>query len=130
MKDNIRKVKERGGSFQTGMSKMGKLTLGKLYLQGKMSIDVDVSKFVLNKWRQEEKEANDKVKRFFATYAKLESDVNRVRNIDLSKKKNGRYTGTELGVLLRWKLMNTEDKIKKMLLRCEVSGRAGKAAMI
>ena len=109
---------------------MGKLTLGKLYLQGKTSIDVDVSQFVINKWRQEEKEANDKVKRFFATYAKLESDVNRVRNIDLSKKKNGRYTGTELGVLLRWKLMNKEDKIKKMLLRCEVSGRAGKAAMI
>ena len=77
--------KSRGDSFQTGMSKMGRLTLSKLYLQGKTSVDVDVSQFVLNKWRHEEKEENDKVKRFFATYDKLELDVTQMRNINLSK---------------------------------------------
>ena len=90
----------RGEDFRKGMEKLGRLTLSKLYLQGKTSVDVDVSEYVLDKMKEDQRQATDKIKKMFATYTKLEYEVSRIRNIDVSKKKNGQYTGKELGVLL------------------------------
>lgn len=58
-KKNLRKLRERDELFQTGMSKLGKLTLSKLHLQGRTSVDVGVFQFVLDKWKDKEKQANN-----------------------------------------------------------------------
>ena len=62
-KVNFRNLRMRGGNFRKGMEKLGRLTLSKLYLQGKTSVDVDVSEYVLDKMREDQRQATDKIKK-------------------------------------------------------------------
>lgn len=91
---------------------MGKLSLGKLYLYEKTSIDIDVpTYYVMDKTNEEEKNIQDKIAKFFDTYAKLEMEVCKIRDIDLSKKKNKQHVGKDISTLLRWKVQGEMRKL-------------------
>ena len=114
-KENVDHIKHKGESFREVMKNMGKLSLGKIYLHKKTSVDVDVSKYVMDKASEEENNINDKITKFFDAYAKLEMEVCRIGNIDLSKKKHDQHVGKNLNILLRWKVQEKNERICKQV---------------